>query len=69
MSNSNVCLPKNRQLMVDGGGAGQVTSGRRIRVAAGTPVTNLQLALIDTMGVPMDRFGDSTDTLDLLSDV
>lgn len=51
------------------GGAGQIASGRHLRFPQGTPVTNLQLTLIEKMGVPMDTFGDSTGTLNLLSDV
>ncbi|MEQ1897198.1 MAG: DUF1552 domain-containing protein [Vicinamibacterales bacterium] len=69
MSNSNLHLPKNLPLVVIGNGAGQIRSGRHIRAAAGTPVTNLQLTLIEKMGVRLDRFGDSTGTLNLLSDV
>lgn len=69
MSNSNLHLPKNLPLVVIGNGTGQIRSGRHIRAAAGTPVTNLQLTLIEKMGVRLDRFGDSTGTLNLLSDV
>ena len=69
MSNSNLHLPMNLPLVVVGGGAGQVKSGRHIRAKAGTPVTNLQLALIEKMGVPMGKFGDSTGALNLLTDL
>lgn len=69
MSDSNLHLPLNLPLVVMGGGAGQIASGRHLRFPRGTPVTNLQLTLIEKMGVPMDTFGDSTGTLNLLSDV
>ncbi len=69
MRNSNLHLPKNLPLMVVVGGAGQVASGQGIRVAAGTPVTNLPLALVGAMGVGMNRFGDSTGAVNRLSDV
>ena len=69
ISDSNLHLPLNLPLVVMDGGAGQIASGRHLRFPQGPPVTNLQLTLIEKMGVPMDTFGDSTGTLNLLSDV
>ena len=43
--------------------------GRHIRVPEDEPLTNLHLTLLDKMGVRVDRLGDSTGQLNLLSDV
>jgi hypothetical protein len=69
MSDSNLHLPLNLPLVEMGGGAGQIASGRHLRFPQGTPATNMKLTLIEKMGLPMDTFGDSTGTLNLLSDV
>src|SRR5262249_27625048 len=69
MSNSNIHLPRNLPLAIFGSGAGQIKSDRHLVFAPGTPVTNLQLTLIEKMGVPITRFGDSTGALNLLSGV
>jgi hypothetical protein len=53
--------------MVLVGGAGSIRGGRHIRCADGTPLTNLHLTLLDKVGVPIDRFGDSTGTIEPLS--
>ncbi|MEZ5356624.1 MAG: DUF1552 domain-containing protein [Bryobacteraceae bacterium] len=51
------------------GGKGLIRGGRHVRYAKDTPVTNLHLALLDYVGVPLDRLGDSTGRLDLLGDL
>ena len=42
---------------------------RHIRVPEDEPLTNLHLTLLEKMGVRVDRLGDSTGQLNLLSDV
>ena len=37
--------------------------------ASDTPLSNLYVALLDKLGLPMDQFGDSTGQLDYLSDI
>jgi len=69
MSNSNAHDPTNLPILVAGGGAGLVTGGRHLRLPADTPLTNLHLTLLDKMGVPVERLGDSTGQLRLLSEV
>jgi hypothetical protein len=56
-------------LVVVGGGAGQIRSGRHIRYAPETPMNNLLLSMLDKAGVPVDNFGDATGKLDQLSGV
>ena len=65
MSNSNLHLPKNLPTVILGKGVDQLQGGRHLRFKDGTPVTNLQLTLMEKMGVRLERFGDSTGTLNL----
>jgi hypothetical protein len=46
-----------------------VRGGRHVRHPKDTPVTNLHLSLLDFLGVPVDRLGDSSGRLDLLGDL
>ena len=41
--------------------------GRRLQVAKDTPNTNLFLAMLDKLGVPLDTLGDSNGRVDTLS--
>ena len=50
-----------------GGGAGQLNGGRRLQAAKDTPNTNLFLAMLDKLGVPLDELGDSNGRVDALS--
>ena len=50
-------------ILLAGGGSDRAKGGRHIRYAAGTPLCNLYLALLDRVGVRADRFGDSTGRL------
>ena len=52
---------RNLPLLLAGGGAGRLESGRHILYPEGTQrLTNLQLTLLNTLGVATDEFGDST---------
>ncbi len=46
--------------VVVGGGAGTIQGGRHLVYAEDTPLTNLHTTLLDKVGVPIDKFGDST---------
>ena len=65
MSNGNLHDHKNLPLLLLGGGAGQLRSGRHIKYAELTPMANLLLGLLDKAGVPADSFGDSNGRVDL----
>ena len=67
MSNSDLHLPYDVPTVVFGGSLFGVKGGRHVRHPKGTPLTNLQLALLDKMNVPVDRFGDSTGRIGGLS--
>jgi hypothetical protein len=69
MSNSDIHFHHDLPMLLVGGGAGQVKGGRHLNFAEDTPVANLWLTLIDKMGLPVERFGDSTGKINLLSDV
>ncbi len=46
--------------IIVGGGGDQVKSGQHINLPEGTPLANLWLTQAQMMGVPMERFADST---------
>ena len=46
--------------VVVGGGGGTIRGGRHLVYPEGTPLTNLHLTLLDKVGVPVDKLGDST---------
>jgi hypothetical protein len=52
-----------------GGGGGSIKGGRHLVYPDDTPLTNLQLTLLDKMGVPADALGDSTGRFTELSEL
>jgi hypothetical protein len=56
-------------LALIGGGYGKLKSGRHIRYAEDTPMTNLLLSMLDKAGVHTEKLGDSTGQLQHLSDI
>jgi hypothetical protein len=40
-----------------------IKGNRHVEVAKDTPMTNMMLAMMDTLGVQADRIGDSTGRL------
>ena len=51
-------------IILAGRGRGTLNPGRRIMLSGETPMTNLYLSMLDRMGVPADRIGDSTGRLE-----
>ena len=51
------------------GGAGGFRMGRHVRYPTDTPMTNLYLTLLDRVGVRPEAIGDSTGTVDHLTEV
>ncbi len=47
-----------------GRGGGTIEPGRHIRYPRKTPLTNLYLSMLDRMGAPTDKLGDSTGRLE-----
>lgn len=67
LGDGNLHLHNNLPVLLAGGAGGRIKSGRHIRYKDGTPMTNLFLTLLDKLGVPVDKLGDSTGKLDFLS--
>jgi Protein of unknown function (DUF1552) len=63
-SHSHTNLP----VILAGHGAGKLKPGRHIVYPKGTPMTNLYVALLDHMGVRMEKFGDSNGKLEHLTE-
>jgi hypothetical protein len=68
ISDSNRHTHDNLPILVVGG-AGSIKGGRHLRVTPDTPLTNLQLTLLERVGVPLDTLGDSTGHVDLVAGV
>ncbi len=56
-------------LLFTGSGQGAFRTGRHIKYASETPLTNLFLAMLDRMGVKSETLGDSKGRLDYLTDL
>ena len=69
MSDSNRHDNTGLPLLLLGGAGGAVKGGRHLRYAKGTPISNLHLTMLDKMGFPLEKIGNSTGALNLLSDV
>ena len=54
---------------VVGGGAGTLKGGRHLIYPEHTPLTNLQLTLLNKLGVPSERLGDSSGQFKELSEL
>jgi hypothetical protein len=69
MSEGNEHNPHDLPILLVGGGGGQLKGGRHLRYPDGTPLTNLQLTLLHKLGVPAEKFADSTGTVNGLSEL
>ena len=67
MSNSDQHVPREVPTLVVAGKDTGIKTGRHIRYPTGTPLTNLQLTLLERMNCQMESYGDSTGTLNILS--
>ena len=69
---SNLSVPTSHSqrdlpIILAGGAAGRIAGGRCIKLAGDTtPLTNLYLTMLDKVGVPTEKFGDSTGKLNRL---
>ena len=68
MGNPNVHDHTNLPVVVAGGGAGRSKGGRHLKYAEPEPMANLHLALLDAVGVRLDKFADSTRRIETLLD-
>ena len=69
ISDSNDHLHTNLPILVAGGASGHLRGGRHVRCVDQAPLANLHLTLLEKLGVPVDRLGDSDGTLETLAEV
>ena len=68
MGDSNLHAPGNLPVLLAGGAAGRVKTGRHVKHASGTPLANLHLSVLDMFGVQtVEHLGDSTGRLEYLN--
>jgi hypothetical protein len=66
LSNPTVHSQRNLPVMLAGGAAGRLNTGRYLRYDGDmTPLSNMHLTILDKLGVPTDKMGDSTGPLKL----
>jgi hypothetical protein len=68
IGNPNIHDHTKLPIIVAGGAAGNMRGGRHIKFDQPTPLANLHLTLLNKVGVPMDKFGDSTGIVDQLGE-
>ena len=66
-SDGNRHTHENLPILLAGKGGGSLKTGRHIRYPTETPLNNLWLAMLERMGAPIERLGDSTGVLQGLS--
>ena len=57
----------NLPILLAGRGGGTIRGGLHLRYPTETPLSNLYLAMLDRMGIAMNRFSDSTGKLEGLT--
>ena len=60
LSNSNIHSHNPLPTLLAGGGAGTLKGGRHLKYPEYTPMANLLLSVLNKVGVPADKLGDST---------
>jgi hypothetical protein len=63
MSNSNSHSPVNVPILVLGGGSGQLKGDRHVKFEKDPPLANLMVTLLDKLGVPLEKLGNSSGPL------
>lgn len=69
LSDGNQHTHNDLPAIVAGRGNGALRPGRHVRYPKETPMNNLYVALLDHMGVPPEKIGDSTGELEHLTDL
>jgi hypothetical protein len=54
-------------ILLAGRGGGTITGGRHIKADNGTPLNNLFVSMLDRVGGPVERFGDSTGRFEAIA--
>lgn len=69
LSDGNAHDHANLPVVLAGRGCGTLRPGRHVRYPNETPMANLFTAMLDRMGVPVEKLGDSSGKLGYLSDL
>jgi hypothetical protein len=69
ISDSNTHFHDDLPIALIGGKAAGIKGGRYIRFPKGTPLANLHVTILEKLGVPVEKLGDSTGKLNRLTDV
>jgi hypothetical protein len=69
ISDGNAHVHENVPVVLAGGAVGRIGGGRHIRYANQPPLANLWLTVLDKLGIPAERMGESTGRLERLSGV
>ncbi|HEY7789737.1 MAG TPA: DUF1552 domain-containing protein [Vicinamibacterales bacterium] len=65
MGDSNVHNHRRLPLFLTGHAGGQLKGNMHIKAAEGTPMANVWLSVLQKLGVQKEKFGDSTEAMDL----
>src|SRR5499426_1323161 len=65
MSDGNQHNHTDLPIVLAGGASGRLKGGRHLRHPKNTPMANLLVAMLDTLGIPTDKLGDSTGPISL----
>ena len=63
LSDGNRHDPNNLPILLGGRGGGRIRTGQHVASPKNTPLCNLYVSMLECMGVPLPRFGDSTEPL------
>ena len=69
IDDGNAHTHEDLPIVMVGSCGGSIRGGRHLRYADSPPLANLWVTLLDKMGVPAERVGESTGQLEWLSDV
>jgi hypothetical protein len=69
ISDSNTHFHDDLPIALIGGKAAGIKGGRYIGYPKGTPLANMHVTILDMLGVPCEKLGDSTGKVDRLTDV
>ena len=66
LRDGNRHAPRNLPVLFAGRGGGRIKQGQNLSFTKETPLANLYLTMLHTMGIEMNQFGDSTSTMSQL---
>ncbi|MEO5923135.1 MAG: hypothetical protein ABIR70_04840, partial [Bryobacteraceae bacterium] len=69
LADGNSHQHENLPTVLAGRGCGTLKPGRYIKYAPETPMANLFVSMLDRMGVPVEKMGDSTGKIGYLTEL